>query len=112
MALSVVKMSGVEAERVKGPWREKLYTCTMDTSYPTGGYAVTNKTFGLNNLYGLIFVGGQCSGGYVLEYVLSTTLAGNILAYATGTASGDALNQVTSGTNLSTVTFNVIALGQ
>lgn len=111
MAISIVTMSGVEASRVKGPWLEKLWTVTLDSSYPTGGYAVTNKSFGLTNLYGIGFVSGQCASGYVLEYVRTSNLAGNFLAYATGTASGDALNQVASGTNLSAVTFTVRSIG-
>ena len=114
MALSVVKMTGVEPEAILRPWHAKLWTITLDTSYPSGGYSVTNKTFALTNLYGLFVISGQVSGGYVIQYSRTSNTAGAVQAYwlPAESASPQALVAVTTGTNLSTVSFVAASIGQ
>lgn len=74
MALTITSVRG--ARGVQGTMREELFDIVFDTSYPTGGYAVTARTFGLGAaLFGITPCGQGNSDGttaittaYVVSY--------------------------------------------
>lgn len=72
---------------------------TGDTSYPTGGYAITPAVFGLTTFD---FVLVPSANGYGATYNATT---GKIVVYAS------ANTEVTAATNLSAITFRVMAMG-
>ena len=80
---------------------------TLDSSYPTGGEAVSAEQLDLSALE---FVQGAASGGYVPEYDHANE---KLKAYyADCDYAGDkALIEVANATDLSAVTFRLMALG-
>lgn len=81
------------------------------TDYVTGGYAVSPATFGLGVLRGLMVLGvasAAVTTAYLWQYDPTT---GKIQVFATGTASGDAFNEVAADTDLSAYTLHVLAYG-
>ena len=72
----------------------------FDSSYPTGGEAVTLSELGLSRLDDLTI---EPSAGYAFAWDGSTT-APKIIAYWTGAGLSAVLAQVTNGTNLAAVT--------
>lgn len=72
---------------------------TGDASYPTGGYAITPAIFGLTTFD---FVLVPSAKGYGANYNDAT---GKIVVYAS------AGTEVTAATNLSAVTFRIMAMG-
>lgn len=102
---------------------------TFDSSYPTGGYAVTGQQLGLQA--GLIdnIVCAQPSGGYVPTYNASTgsiqvfdptsahthtenTAASYTQNATTGAATPSPAAEVPNATNVSTVSCTVICTGR
>ena len=79
----------------------------MDSSYPTGGEAVSAEQLGLSALE---FVLGAPSGGYVPEYDHASK---KLKAYYgdNDNAADGPLAEVANATNLSAVTFRLMALG-
>ena len=82
-------------------------TVAFDSSYPTGGEAITAAQFGLAAIDDVIVTNG---GGYVVSYIPST---GKLLVrYADYDAVADgALVEVPNATNLSALTVRVIVIG-
>ena len=83
----------------------KTATITFDSSYPTGGEAVTAANFGLSRILSLTLAPNV---GYVAEYVPSTS---KIKAYWTGAATAAVLAEVTDTTNLATAAFEATIVG-
>src|SRR5690242_12868530 len=75
----------------------------LDTSYPTGGYAISNAQLGFTNVR-VVFVTSH-SGGYVYEWS-----AGHLKAYRQSAATG-ALTEVPNATSLSGTTVQLFVLG-
>ena len=89
---------------------EVVVPITLDSSYPTGGYAVTGTSLGLPcGLIDTIDCNTSPDSGYDVRYNYTT---GNIQAFATGASSGAALAEVTNATNLSTVTATAVVHGR
>ena len=83
---------------------------TFDSSYPTGGLALTPTDFGFKELFAVI-AEPKSTGGYQFVYDFATQ---KLLAYwgdNAGGASGP-LIQVTNGTNIATVVARVVAIGR
>ena len=85
--------------------KEKVVDVTYDASYPTGGYAITPASLGLEQILGVL-PGGNL-GGVVPSYNLST---GKLQLFG-GAASGAVLAEVTAATNLSAVVQRLIFFG-
>ena len=82
-------------------------TIGMDSSYPTGGEAVSANQLGLGKA---LLVHVLPSGGYVPEYDLANS---KVLVYWVDTTTdGAPLAQVASTTDLAAVTFNFLATGR
>jgi hypothetical protein len=101
---------------------------TLDTSYPTGGYALTAADVGFTNLY-VVLPMAVSSGGWAAQYDFGTeklvvwrtaghthveNTAGTYTQNATtASQSGTgAFQEVTAGTNLSTVVVRLFVLGE
>lgn len=81
---------------------------TGDAAYPTGGYPVTGKQFGLgdgastatsNGIRGIDVIGQNTASD--LTSLVYNSQTGNVMLLAAGI-------EVANGTNVSTYTFNVI----
>ncbi len=90
----------------------KLVICqvTLDSSYPTGGEAMTAANFGLDQI---LTVFAQSMGGYVFSWDSTNS---KLLAYRSkdpGDAGGAdiVLQQVANATDLSGVTLWALAIG-
>jgi hypothetical protein len=82
--------------------RMAVGSVTLDSSYPTGGYALTPANFGLPALTFVI----ATAPGFVCRWSKSTQ---KLLLYATA-AAATGITEVTAATNLSTVVVDVLAL--
>jgi hypothetical protein len=91
--------------------RTTLTTITPDTSYPTGGYALTAAQLGLSNVADAVcnIVGGTTNNGAVAASYNAAT--GKLQLWATGGTSPVTLAEVASTTNVSGVTVKVAAFG-
>lgn len=97
MALAVSIIDSV----VEGNKRIVTADVTFDSSYPTGGEAVTLSTLGLNSI---LFV--QMPGAKVANLLQYDYAANKILAYVSSTGS-----QVANTTDLSAVSFRARFVG-
>lgn len=61
MAITLREVPG--AEGISGKVRERYYDVTLDTSYPTGGYAIDAKSVGLLNIFGAEVIGSALVAG-------------------------------------------------
>lgn len=86
----------------------KLTQCTVTgpASYVAGGFAVTAADFGLGQI--LEVLPFQASG-YVAEYIAGT---GKILVRWTGATTASILAEITNATDISAVSFKVLAIGR
>ena len=116
--MAITKTLVPDSSDVWGKHRVESYDITLDTSYPTGGYAISAANLGWSEITGVLELGGNsASGGYVAKWdkVNSKlmmfrsggfTPAGTVAAPTfTGTAPTSALNLATpafSGTGYST----------
>jgi hypothetical protein len=106
MAVSVsVPTDGID---VFGKLRVRRGTVTFDSSYPTGGEAVTAGSFGLSEIEFLLVIGTRGSG-YVVEFVPSTSKLKAL--WVDTTVDGAPLAEVANTTDLSAVVADVIAFG-
>ncbi len=106
MALTVAKRNDGLWPLGVGPGVMQRVTLTPGSAdYAAGGYALTGSQAGLastggpanNGLHGVIFEGGNTASlGYVPFYNEQT---GYFQILVTGTASGDALNELANGAN-------------
>jgi hypothetical protein len=97
----------IKRQSVAGDLRRTIADCTCDTSYPTGGYAVTPGNFGFPG--GSIVwadTGGGTSGGYVSNYDYTA----NKIKLFRQTAATGALVEVPNTTNVATETFRAHVL--
>lgn len=87
---------------------------TGDNSYPTGGYAVTPQTFGLNILKRLIVSAFTTLAGGAYEVSVIPTLNpdGSIASANLALTVGTTGVQVASGANVSTVSIQLFAYGE
>ncbi len=91
-----------DSENVVGKYRSNIVDWTMDTSYPTGGYALDPTDFGFKVVYFMAPVGANAAAGaYTFIYIVAT---GKLAIYAAGV-------EVAAGVNLSTVIVRGLVLG-
>jgi len=107
-----------------GEWRTSLggasettWDLTLDNSYPTQGYAVTGRQFGLsNNLirllpsHALIRGASQGTSAYIVEHDQTQATLRVFGGNATASA-GIAFTEVPAGRDLSSYKVRVIAIG-
>ena len=93
---------------VEGNQKRVIQTIALDSSYPTGGYALTGSTLGCDvALHDVTF--NQGTGGYVYNY--DYTASKVKLFWSNGT--GAVLSEVTNATDVSAVTaLRVCAVGK
>lgn len=91
--------SAVKVQTVVGDRRLSVTNLTFDTSYPTGGYAVTPSTFGLGVVDAVL---ADNPSGYDVYYNAAT---GKVQVFSSGNT------EVVAATNLSAVTAHVVAFG-
>lgn len=105
MALTIA----IDAHDLVGTHRQKRGTITFDSSYPTGGEAVTPANFGLTAITDIQLEGDD---GYVLRWDRSTT-APKLLAYMgdNNNASDGPLIEVANTTDLSAVVTRFTVTG-
>jgi hypothetical protein len=89
MALAFAKV--FDAASVSGTIRETFYDVTFDSSYPTGGEAISPKDLGLSQIYGLDVLGSSLVAGtaptsrYRFEWDYKN---GKLQAFASATPAG------------------------
>jgi len=81
LALTLTKLP--DSEDYWGKHRVVIYDITGDTSYPTGGYAVTAAGFGMRRIYGMKDIGGNATSARLM-YRFDTTNTKIIFEYPTG----------------------------
>lgn len=112
MALSFTSVNN--AVGTPGTFRETIYDIQFDSSYPTGGEAVSAKDVGLATLMGLAVIGVSLVAGtapttsplFQFDYK-----NGKIQAFRTGTSADTNLNEVANGQSLATFIVRVRAAG-
>lgn len=62
MALSITRI----AWNTRGKLRESIVDITFDSSYPTGGEAISPSSVGLGTIYGMQQIGGNAAAGAYL----------------------------------------------
>jgi hypothetical protein len=105
MAATVSILTGPE---VPGNRKFVTATVTFDSSYPTGGEAISLVSLGLDRLD---FLWAVTTDGYVPAWDGSTTAPKVELFWVDTTTDGAALAEVTSTTNVSTVVARIFAFG-
>ena len=105
MPASVSVVTGPE---VPGNRKFVTATVTFDSSYPTGGEAISVLSLGLNRLD---FIWAVTQDGYVPSWDGSLTAPKIKLFWVDTTTDGAALAEVPSTTNVSTVVVRVFAFG-
>jgi hypothetical protein len=105
MAATVSILTGPE---VPGNRKFVTATVTFDSSYPTGGEAISLVSLGLDRLD---FLWAVTTDGYVPAWDGSTTAPKIELFWVDTTTDGAALAEVTSTTNVSTVVARIFAFG-
>ncbi len=101
-----IAISSFERHGSIGTKRQHSGTITFDSSYPTGGEAVTAANFGLSVMDHLQFNQGE--DGYVFHWDKANA---KIIAYEAG-ADGAPLDEVADTTDLSSVVVEAIATGR
>lgn len=105
MAASVSIVTGPE---VPGNRKFVTATVTFDSSYATGGEAITLGSLGLNRLD---FIWAVTQDGYVPAWDGSTTAPKVKLFWVDTTTDGAALAEVPSTTDVSAVVVRIFAFG-
>jgi hypothetical protein len=105
MAATVSVVTGPE---VPGNRKFVTATVTFDSSYATGGEAITASSLGLNRLD---FIWAVTQDGYVPSWDGSTTAPKIKLYWVDTTTDGAALAEVPSTTDVSAVVVRVFAFG-
>ena len=107
MALTV-STPGNDSDVVGVPGNNKyvIKTCTFDSSYATGGEALTATTLGLESLHILLL--SIENSGYVAQYDYTNS---KIALYEAG-ADGAILDEVGNTTDVSAVVVRVLAFGR
>ena len=102
MGLTVADVEPFGMPQHVGALRMRIVDVTWDTSYPTGGEALTPEDVGLEQIVSFV---AEPRAGIVAEWQ-----SDKLLAYWSGTA-GSALDEVTNGTNLALVTHRCMIFG-
>jgi hypothetical protein len=105
MPASVSIVTGPE---VPGNRKFVTATVTFDSSYPTGGEAISLSSLGLDRLD---FLWAVTTDGYVPAWDGSTTNPKIELFWVDTTTDGAALAEVPNTTNVSTVVARIFAFG-
>jgi hypothetical protein len=105
MAATVSVVTGPE---VPGNRKFVTATVTFDSSYVTGGEAITASSLGLDRLD---FIWAVTQDGYVPSWNGSTTAPKIKLYWVDTTTDGAALAEVASTTDVSTVVARIFAFG-
>lgn len=98
----------VDNTELVGRKRQKRGTITFDSSYPTGGEAVTPADFGLVAITDMQFEGDD---GYVLRWDRSTTSPKVMAYWVDTTTDGAPMAEVANTTNLSAVVSRFTVTG-
>ena len=96
MALAFAKV--YDAAGIHGTVRETFYDVTLDSSYPTGGEAISAKDVGLSTIYGLEVLGSSLVAGTAptSRYTFSWDFKnGKLQAFASATPAGTIGGNVT-----------------
>lgn len=104
MAATVARIT--EPRNVGGGVVETLHTVTLDSSYATGGEAVTANNLGLGTV---LHASVGCNAGYVGEYDISNA---KLKAYWVHASLGAPMAEVDTTTDLGSVVFRVRAVGR
>ena len=104
MAATVARIT--EPRNVGGGVVETLHTVTLDSSYATGGEAVSANNLGLGTV---LHASVGCNAGYVGEYDISNA---KLKAYWMSDVAGAPMAEVATTTNLGSVVFRVRAVGR
>lgn len=103
MALSAASPAGISNNEVVGRQRQTKTAVTFDSSYPTGGEALSASLLGLNVINTIISVGISTPAGSVTSVVHDST-NGKLIA-------NTAAAQVANTTDLSALVVHVVAQG-
>jgi hypothetical protein len=107
MALAItVPGNASDMTGVPGNNKYVIKTCTFDSSYATGGEALTATTLGLESLHFMAL--SMEKSGYVAQYDYSDE---KIVLYEAG-ADGAILDEVASTTDVSAVAVRILAFGR
>ena len=107
MALTVTDPGNAsDMTGVPGNYKYVIKTCTFDSSYATGGEALTATTLGLEQIH--IIVLSMENSGYVPQYDYTNS---NIALYEAG-ADAAILDEVANTTDVSAVKVRVLAFGR
>lgn len=112
MALTFTKVS--DALGVHGTVRETFYDVTMDSSYPTGGEAISPREVGLGTvIHGANVIGQRrTTGAPTTSYFAQWDhIAGKLQVFVTGTSADTVFNEVANATSLATVIFRIRFVG-
>lgn len=100
MALTLVTQYAAPRANVEGATVEVFQDVQFDSSYPTGGYALTPAQVGLTEI---IYLDCGSLTGYIAHYDYANQ---KLLLYTSGGT------QVTAATNLSTVFGRLLVVGK
>lgn len=103
MALSAASPAGIFNNEIVGRQRITKTAVTFDSSYPTGGEALSASLLGLNKINAIVSVGVRTPSGSVANVVYDATNA-KLIA---NTVSAE----VADTTDLSALVVHVVALG-
>lgn len=106
MAISAFTKIDGHGEDPGAPTFVSSFSFTGDTAYPTGGYAFAAAVAAAYPGRTLLGIIPQACGGYVPEFVSSN---GKLLVRQSA-GSAAALSEVPNNTNLSAVTFTILAI--
>lgn len=113
MAITLTEVAG--AEGISGKVRERYYDVTLDTSYPTGGYAISARSVGLTTIFGARVIGSALVAGTAkttnflaeYDYKLGKLQLFQDLAVAAAAPFGEVAN----ATNVSTRVLRMVFVG-
>lgn len=103
MAATVV----VNQVGVPGNMRFAVADITGDSSYPTGGYAITPQQLGFSTQ--IYFAVENNAVGYETRW---DNVNNKLMFFDTGASANAVLNETAAATNVSTVTTRLFALGE
>jgi hypothetical protein len=84
MAVTLTGVQGPQGPFLSlGNIQGRVYDVALDTSYPSGGYAITPSSLALTNILGIKVIGGNPAAA-VLKYHWDTTNGKLICLYPTG----------------------------
>lgn len=101
MAIAIAKVNTAGTNHVIGNRREVCIDATLDSSYPTNGYALTPATLGVDGALDFIMAFATTTGHtFAYDYA-----AKKLKAYSGGT-------EISNATDLSAVVVRIVAHGK